>query len=262
MNRLIKAAITERKVTFLLAIMIFFYGMYSYYFIPKQENPDTSSPAAQIVTIYPGATAKEVEEQVTIKIEDELSALDGIENIVSYSNPNVSVVIVTLNYEVDYDEQWARMRVLLDKIKPNLPSNVYDYQIETELTKSAGIILSLSGENYTYEQLATYANTFKSELSSVDGVSRVYVEGAPDKELQIKLHLDQLNQLPLSIKDIFDLISAQTVNIPVGELETSYGSIGVKHNLQNDQKSAYESMIVYGSSESGSMIKLRRYFRY
>lgn len=256
MNRLIKAAITERKVTFLLAIMIFFYGMYSYYFIPKQENPDTSSPAAQIVTIYPGATAKEVEEQVTIKIEDELSALDGIENIVSYSNPNVSVVIVTLNYEVDYDEQWARMRVLLDKIKPNLPSNVYDYQIETELTKSAGIILSLSGENYTYEQLATYANTFKSELSSVDGVSRVYVEGAPDKELQIKLHLDQLNQLPLSIKDIFDLISAQTVNIPVGELETSYGSIGVKHNLQNDQKSAYESMIVYGSSESGSMIKL------
>jgi len=60
MNKLMKAAITERKVTFLLAVMIFLYGLYAYYFIPKQENPDTSSPTAQIITIYPGASSEEV----------------------------------------------------------------------------------------------------------------------------------------------------------------------------------------------------------
>ena len=111
----------------------------------------------KIITVYPGATANEVEEQVTQKIEDELATLDGVENITSYSNPNVSVVILTLNYDVNYDEQWAKMRVLLDALKNDLPSNVQDYQIETELTTSAGIILSLSGEDYSYEQLGAYA---------------------------------------------------------------------------------------------------------
>lgn len=101
MNKLIKMAIHERKVTFLLSIMIFVFGIYAYYFIPKQENPDTSSPTAQIITVFPGATAEEVEELVTKKIEDEVATLDGIEYMTSYSNPNVSVVIVTLNYKVN-----------------------------------------------------------------------------------------------------------------------------------------------------------------
>ena len=136
MNKLIRMAITERKVTFLLSLMIFVYGFYAYYFMPKQENPDTSSPTAQIITVFPGATASEVEELVTKKIEDELASLDGVEYITSYSNPNVSVAIVTLNYDVDYDEQWASMRVKLDAIKNELPSNVMDYQINTEIGRA------------------------------------------------------------------------------------------------------------------------------
>ncbi len=257
MNRLIKVAIHERKVTFLLAIMIFLYGIYAYYYIPKQENPDTSSPSAQIITVFPGATANEVEEQVTKKIEDELATLDGVENIISYSNPNVSVVILSLNYDVNYDEQWAKMRVLLDSLKNKLPNNVMDYQIETELTTSAGVILSLSGVDYSYEQLGAFAESYKKDLEGIDGVKRIVIDGIPKKNLDIKVDLKKLQGLPLSLKDIFDLIAAQNVSIPAGSIQTNYGKINVKNPSDIDSITKTENMVVYGSEDTGAILKLK-----
>jgi multidrug efflux pump subunit AcrB len=250
-------AINERKVTFLLSLVIFIYGFYAYYFMPKQENPDTSSPTAQIITIFPGATASEVEELVTQKIEDELASLDGVEYITSYSNPNVSVAIVTLNYDVDYDEQWANMRVKLDAIKNELPSNVMDYQINTDLTTSAGIILSLSSNRYTYEQLADYAETYKQKLEQVDGVKRITVEGAPQKDIVVAVETDKLNHMALSIKDIYDLIQAQNLSIPAGALDTPNGKISITSPSGLEDINDIENLIVFGSKENGSLVRLK-----
>lgn len=257
MNKLIRVAINERKVTFLLSLMIFVYGFYAYYFMPKQENPDTSSPTAQIITIFPGATASEVEELVTKKIEDELASLDGVEYITSYSNPNVSVAIVTLNYDVDYDEQWASMRVKLDAIKKELPSNVMDYQINTDLTTSAGIILSLSSNRYTYEQLADYAETYKQKLEHVSGVKRITVEGAPQKDIVVSVETDKLNHMALSIKDIYDLIQAQNLSIPAGALDTPNGKISITSPSGFEDIRDIENLIVFGSKENGSLVRLK-----
>ncbi|GAB6109683.1 efflux RND transporter permease subunit [Fusibacter bizertensis] len=257
MNKLIRVAIHERKVTFLLATIIFLYGIYAYYYIPKQENPDTSSPLAQIITVYPGATANEVEEQVTQKIEDELATLDGVENITSYSNPNVSIVILTLNYDVDYDEQWAKMRVLLDALKNELPSNVLDYQIETDLMTSAGIIISLSGETYSYEQLGAYAETYKKDLEDIEGVKQIVIDGLPKKNLEIKVDLKKLQGLPLALKDIFDLVTAQSVSIPAGSIQSDYGKIGVKNQNDVDSITKTQNLIVYGSKDTGALLRLK-----
>jgi len=257
MNKLIRMAINERKVTFLLSLIIFVYGFYAYYYMPKQENPDTSSPTAQIITVFPGATASEVEELVTKKIEDELASLDGVEYITSYSNPNVSVAIVTLNYDVDYDEQWASMRVKLDAIKNKLPSNVMDYQINTDLTTSAGIILSLSSDHYTYEQLADYAETYKQELEQVDGVKRITVEGAPQKDIVVTVETDKINHLAISIKDIYDLIQAQNLSIPTGAIDTPSGKISITSPSGLEDINSIENLIVFGSEENGGLVRLK-----
>ena len=257
MSSFMKMAINERKVTFLLSFMIMIYGLYAYYFIPKQENPDTSSPAAQIITVFPGATAAEVEALVSKPIEDEVATLDGIEYITSYSNPNVSIVIVTLNYEVDYDEQWSNLRVRLDNLKQKLPSGVMDYQISTDMTTSAGIILSISGNQYNYEQLNAYAKSYKEALDKLDGVKRTVIEGAPKKNITITVDTDKLSALSISLKDIHDLLIAQNLTIPTGEIETQYGKIGIQapSGLQNITQ--IENLIVFGSKEAAGIVRLK-----
>lgn len=257
MNKLIKMAIHERKVTFLLSIMIFVFGIYAYYFIPKQENPDTSSPTAQIITVFPGATAEEVEELVTKKIEDEVATLDGIEYMTSYSNPNVSVVIVTLNYKVNYEEQWDNLRVGLDAIRPSLPSNVMDYDVNTDLTTSAGIIISLSGKDFTYEQLTEYALSYKESLEKVDGVQKITIDGSPQKDIVVKMSSDKMKSIPLSNKDVYDLLQAQNVIIPAGAIETDYGKIGIKAPAGLGDLTDIGNLILYGSQENGGIIRLK-----
>lgn len=257
MNKFIKMAITERKVTFLLSFMIMIYGVYAYYYIPKQENPDTSSPAAQIITIFPGATAAEVEELVTKPIEDEVATLDGVEYITSYSNPNVSVVIVTLNYDVDYEEQWDNLRVRLGNLKSRLPANVYDSEINTDMTTSAGIILSLSGEGYDYEALGSFAEIYKETLDKVEGVKRTTIDGAPKKDIVVTVDSKKIGALAISEKDIYDLLQAQNLSIPAGEIKTEFGKIGIKAPNALESLSQIEELIVFGSNETGALVRLK-----
>ncbi len=257
MNKWIQMAIKERKVTFLISILLLLYGVYAYYYIPKQENPDTSSPVAQIITVFPGATAAEVEQFVSKKIEDELSTLDGVEYITSYSNPNVSVVLISLNYEVDYEKQWTKMRNLLDGLRSSLPSGVLDYHIQTDLTDSAGIIISMSGEAYSYEQLSAMAQHYKRALEQVDGIKRVVIEGAPEKEIVVKLNIDKLNALPLSNKDVLEIIMAQNVAIPSGDLQTPYGKLALKSPKGFETLTDIENIMIYGSQETGAIVRLK-----
>lgn len=257
MNKLMHAAIRERKVTFLLAMMIFLYGLYAYYFIPKQENPDTSSPTAQIVTVYPGASAEDVESFVTHRVEDVAATLNGVEYVTSYSNPNVSVVIVTLNYDVNYEEQWDHLRVRLEEIKPEMPQSIQDFQINTDLTTSAGIILSISGENYSYEQLSSYAESFKRTLIKIDGVKKVELDGEPQKQVEVTLQNDQMSAIELSIKDVDDLLKAQNVSIPTGSIQTPYGQVGIQSPAGLKSIEDIENLIVSGSENGGSFIRLK-----
>ncbi len=181
MRRCKRLPLNERKVTILLSITILFYGMYTYYYLPRQENPDTSSPAVQIITMYPGATAKTVEEQVSKKVEDEIAALDGVEEIKSYSQDHVSIVIGFLEHNVDYEEQWDKLREGLSQIESDMPDGVDEFDINTELTTTADIILSIGSESRDYDQLNEYAETFKEYLNKIDGLERIEIQGVQEK---------------------------------------------------------------------------------
>ena len=257
MSKFIKAAIRERKVTILLSIIILIFGMYSYHFIPKQENPDTSSPAAQIITTYPGASATDVENLVTKPVEDAVATLDGIDYIQSYSYDNASVVVVMLNYEVDYNEQWDLLRNELDDLQNNLPSGIKNSQINTDLTESAGFILSVNSEKLSYSQLADYANQYKDELDLVDGIKKIEIDGELERELVIEIDNQKLREYNLAIKDIYDLIKAQNTIIPPGSIKTETGKINLSVPKSFENIRDLENLILTMSKENGSLVRLR-----
>lgn len=256
MSKIIQLAIKERKVTIFLCLVVFAFGLYSYYFLPRQENPDISSPVAQIVTVFPGAKAEDVEKLVTEKIEDQVAMLDGIENLDSYSSDNFSVVVVFLSYDVDKDEQWTKLRTLISDIKPELPDSCYESTINTEMTDYTGLIIALSGENYNYEQLKDYADDFKENLRSVDGIKKLEINGELKKQLFIEVDNMKLAPLNLSILDVYNLIKAQNVNIPAGAIQSDNGkiSVNVPNSIENIRD--IEKSIVTISPDTGGIVRL------
>lgn len=227
MNKLIKILIEKRKVTLFLAVIIGFLGVYAYYVLPRQESPDIAPPIAMIITPYPGASAKDVNDLITKKIEDELNEIDGYDYANSISKEGLSIVVVSFKNEVNTDKAMQDVRNAVANAKSELPGGAMDSQINTNLTDTAGIIISLSGDNYTYEQLASFGEQFKDRLSDIEGITRFDIEGQLDKELKVEVDVARLNQLGISFEDLYNILRMQNIEIPSGSIETESGKIQV-----------------------------------
>lgn len=252
MNGLIHFSVHNRKVTVILVVILMISGIISYTSLPRQENPDVTSPSAMITTIYPGASAEEIESLITKKIENEISILEGIENIESISSSNVSVVIVTINYSVDKDEQWSNLNKIINSIKDDLPEGSHAPEIDTEnMVETAGLIITLSGEGFSYDKLSYFAENIKNDLLRVDGIKKVNIEGALEKQVYVEINLNSLDKTELSVEDVYNLLLIQNINIPSGSLDTSSGKINVSIPGTFEDIHDIENLVIHISDNFG-----------
>ena len=218
---LINAAIKNKKIVLFLALIATISGFVCYHYIPKQESPNISSPVAMITTIYPGASPEDVESLITKKIEDEVEEIDGYDYAESYSQNSASIVIIYLNSDADKDKSWRNLRDKIKDLKSELPDGCEESKIDTNLMETAGMILSISGESYSYDQLGDYADDIKKQLSNVSGISRFDIEGKQDKQVKVDVDLSKINKYSISLEDVCGVLKAQNIDIPSGSLELS-----------------------------------------
>ncbi|WP_238916253.1 efflux RND transporter permease subunit [Clostridium sp. YIM B02555] len=254
---LINAAIKNKKIVLFLVLITILSGLACYYYIPKQESPDVSSPAAMITTIYPGASPKDVESLVTKKIEDKIEEIDGYDYAESFSQNSASIVIVYLNNDADKDKAWRTLRDKIKDLKADLPNGVEESKIDTNLTQTAGMILSISGDNYSYEQLGNYADDIKKQLGGISGISRFDIKGKQDKQVKVQVDLSKINKYSISLEEVCGVLQAQNVEIPSGSLELATGKIKVQTPGSFTSLKDIENTIVGVSSDTGQTLKLK-----
>ncbi|SET15093.1 Multidrug efflux pump subunit AcrB [Natronincola peptidivorans] len=256
MAKFIKLFIEKRKITLFLAVVIAFYGSISYYLLPKQESPDVSEPAAMIITVYPGASPADVKDLVTKKIEDKLAELEGFDKSYGLSNEGLSVVTVVFHNYVDTNIALQNVRNAVADVQSELPNGCLPSEVNTDLIKAAGIIISLSGENYTYEQLDSFGKLFKDKLVNIKGISEFNVEGKLKKEVKVEVDIAKLNQLDISIADINEILQAQNVQIPSGSIRYEDAKITVMTPGTYSSLEEIRDTIISVSPETGSVTKL------
>ncbi|APM39651.1 efflux RND transporter permease subunit [Clostridium kluyveri] len=254
---LIRAAIKNKKIVLFLVAVIIIGGFYCYYITPKQESPDVSSPAAMITTIYPGASPGDIEKLVTKKIEDKVEEIDGYDYVESYSKNSASIVIIYLNNDTDKDKAWRDLRDKIKDLKSDLPEGCQDSKINTNLTETAGMIISVSGKNYSYEQLGNYAEDIKKQLSDISGISRFDVDGKQDKQVKVEVDWSKINKYSISIEDVCSVLKAQNIDIPSGSLDLSTGKIKVNTPGTFTSLQDIENTIVGVSSTTGETMKIK-----
>lgn len=257
MKGFIHAAIVRRKMTLFLVVLFTIFGVYNYIVMPKQESPDFKAPYAKITTIYPGASPEEIERQVTAKIEDMAVETPNYEEIQSFSSNSVSIVILKLDAKANPDESWDVLRRKASDLQSQLPEGVGEIDINTDLTETAGMIISMSGEKYTYEELSDYAERFRKELGKINGVSRFDINGIQDKVIQVKVNMKKLNWLKQSLEEITRLIAAQNHELPLGNLKNEDAVINVSSTGAFENQGDIENLVVGASPENSSIIRLK-----
>jgi len=256
-NKLLSTPIRQSRITLFLTLFVAIIGVYFYIKLPKQENPDIAVPVAMITTYYPGASLTDIETLITKSIEGAVTEVPDYEKSDSYSFTGVSIVVVTLTNKADVEKSWQELRRIIADVDTKLPKDAYKPYINTKLIETAGMIISFSGDQYDYEQLASYAEVFQKELSGVDGVTRFSLIGKIPQEIQIKVDMEKLEKYPISIEEIAEVIKTQNVSFPIGSIKTTNGAINVNISKPYGIIEDIENTIIYSSPESGSSIRLK-----
>lgn len=253
----IYAAIKHRKITLFTVMLLMVFGLYNYYMLPRQEYPDINPPVALITTVYPGASPVDVEKLVTSKVEDELTEISGYDYSNSISKNSLSIVVLRLDKNADIDKAWDELRQKMDDLQDELPQGCGTININTDVVDTAGMLISISGEKYSYEELAAYAEELRDALSDVDGVARFNIVGKQEKEVKVTVDPYKLNYYGLSMGDLENLLISQNIEIPSGQINDGSIKINVSTPGTYQSVSEIENSIIAVSKENASTARLK-----
>lgn len=198
-------AIHHRTVVIFGVMLIVCGGIFSYFSMGRLEDPEFSIKTAVVATVYPGASAEEVETQVTDIVERAIQRVSGLKRIRSISYPGISVVFVDIKSSVKsklLPAVWQNLRNKLSEIKTQLPAEALSPVVKDDFGDVYGIVLALSSNDYTPAELRDKAKELQRELQLVDQVGRVELWGVQKEIIEIEMSRAKMGELsvhPLSI---------------------------------------------------------------
>jgi len=254
----VKTIIEKKLLVIILVIMAAAGGMASYLSIPKQHFPEVVLPVAAVSVVYPGASAKDMEELVTKKLEAVVRETEGIDSCTTTTRNNVCVAMVVLNLDISREEADASfddLRIRVEKLRASLPSGVTSISVDTDVMDTAGLILAVTGDNVSGDELGQRTEDLSDQLKLLDGVRKVEVYGKQDSEVAIHVDAKRLNALDVSLAELSSLVGAQNSMIPTGTIDVGNSKITVNSSGKFENLDEIRNIVV-GRSDIGSIIRL------
>ncbi|MCX7607511.1 MAG: efflux RND transporter permease subunit, partial [Bacteroidia bacterium] len=212
---------TQNRITvYALTVLITLMGIGSYLTLPKELFPDLVIPTIVVNTVYPGSSPTDIENLVTRPIEKRLKGISGIEKINSYSQQDVSTIVVEFSVSLDPKECKDRVKDAVDKARSDLPTDLPQEPTVTDVDFSEIPILTinLAGE-YAPSQLKKFADELKDRIEALPPIRRVDIIGALEREIRVDVDMTQLQAHNLAFSDIESAISRENVLISAGEAD-------------------------------------------
>lgn len=207
----------QKKFALVFTVSVVAVGLFTLQDIRRDMFPAVDFEIMSITTGYPSASPEDVEKGVTDVIESALKNLDGIDSFTSSSREGVSSVIVELSQEID-DVQTLKADIRTTMSGLSLPDEVDDPRVIDWNTAQFPILqINIDGSKIDYEEAKGITDELEKHLSVIKGVAKVDKKGYLDKELQIRLNADKLNQYQISPDQVRNAISSRNARFTVGD---------------------------------------------
>ena len=215
-------AIDNNKVSYFAALLICIMGIFSFFKLGQLEDPEFSIKTAVIHTTYPGASAEEVELEVTDLIEQALQEMAQVNHLYSVSRPGTSTIRVDIKEEYWSDrlpQVWDEMRKKVRDIKGQLPPGAGDPVIGDDFGFVYGFVLALSSNDFDYKALEQYAESMEKNLSLVNGVSRVELWGVQPKVVYLDISEQDRKDRGVTYSDFIRTLEQQNAVVDSGYID-------------------------------------------
>jgi len=242
--------------TSMLAIAIMVFGFVGFTRIDVDLYPDVEFPVVSVVTTYPGASPREVESQITEKVEDAIVSINGIKQVFSYSRDSVSQVVIMFELDVDLDVVVAQVRDKVSTIRNQLPRNSEEPAISRMDIGAAPVVTYVLSGDLSPAELRHYAEeTVGPALEQVRGVASVRVRGGAERQINILLDLEAIQSRGLSAQQIVETIRMENLDVPGGDYDEGVRQVTVRTVGQFRQLDDLRQLAV-GTSTQGDIVRL------
>jgi multidrug efflux pump subunit AcrB len=219
---LAELAVDKRAISYFATVLLVIGGVFSYFQLGQLEDPEFTVKTAAIITAYPGASAAQVELEITDRIETKLQEMAELKNVYSSSRPGLSIIKVDIKNEYWADrlpQVWDIMRKKIGDIEGTLPPGAGKPQINDDFGYVFGFLLGVTGDGFSYAELESHVKDLRKELNLVPGVARIDLWGVQDKRIYIDIAETQATQLGISKEDIVRTLTNQNIVVDGGHVD-------------------------------------------
>lgn len=224
----------------LLMIFILIGGILTAFTIRKQMFPQFESNWISVSAVYPGAAPQEVEEGITIKVEENLEGIEGIKRLITYSNRGSSQAWIEIEEQFDPQEVLDEIKVQVDSIN-TFPAGMERPIVRRDKYEQEVMILALYGDMSNY-QLKELGNDIKDELQALPNINLVNFNGGLNYEIGIEVSPDKLRAYGLTFRDIASAVQSFSANMSAGQIRSENGYISMRVEKQAYRGSEFSKL--------------------
>ncbi|MFC3094886.1 efflux RND transporter permease subunit [Alteromonas sediminis] len=215
---LTKLAIDNNRITVALFIAIIVFGYLSFTTMPRAYDPGFIIRTAQVITHLPGASPERIEELVSSQIEDKVKDIAELDFVTSESRTGIS--IVNVNIKESYKEMrpiWDDLRRKIEDVQGDLPDGVIGPFVNDEFGDVYGIVLTMTGEGFSFAELEDIADEIKSDLLRLPEASKVEIFGEQEQRVFVEYNNARLAELGISPNQLANILQSRNIVISGGE---------------------------------------------
>ena len=219
MMNLAEFAIRQRVFVAFFTVLCVIAGIISYFDLGKLEDPTFTVKSAVVVVLYPGASANEVENQVTEKLEVKLQEMGSLWKLRTLSRPGSAMIFLDLYDEYKTDrlpEQWELLRRKVNDVKLELPPTAQISIVLDEFSTVYGMIFSVYGDGIEYADLRDYAKELQRRIKTVEGIAIIVMHGERKRVVNVDLRVEDLARWKLSTAQVLTQLVGQNMMEPGG----------------------------------------------
>lgn len=223
-----KYFIKQKTTSWLFAFLFLLGGTVSYLGLGQLEDPEFVLKQAIVVTQYPGASPVQVEEEITYPLENEIQKLPYVDNIKSITSAGTSQIIVEMKSiyrKQELRQIWDELRRKINDYSSQLPSGSYPPIVKDDFGDVFGVLLAITGEGFSNDEINDYVDFIRRELVLIDGVGKVAVEGQQQEQVIIEISHNKLVSLDISTDYLYQVLAQQNVVSNAGSVRVGNENI-------------------------------------
>lgn len=253
MNGMIKWMAEHPVAANLTIVFLLVAGLYSAISLPQQVSPEFTLDQVQTTVVYNGASPDEITQSIIRPIEDQLSSIDGIDQMTATATEGIGIVVVSLKLGIDVAEKLEEVKAEIERIAV-FPEGAEEPRVVQASNRAKIMEIVLHGQ-VSERFLKEEAERLKSEIAALPSASYVEVGNTRDYEISIEIDREKLNAYELTLQQVASIVGANSLELPGGTLDTETTSIQIRTLGRNFNKADFEEIVIR-TGQNGAKVRL------